>query len=280
MRAAGATSMRPSADAREAVDRRDEPRPVGADEHVLADLDGRGARLADRHELAAHGGPGLARDGQALDREHRARRHGPEAAGLDRAELRGQRELAVLGLDRAGAPRDLLGEREPGEAAGHGVLAHAVHDAARREEGMHPLPRRARDTGCARRAGAGASARGSAADPRGGTVHPGGARPRGSPPSRRATARRRARCAAPRRAPTPRRTGRRGRCRAARPAAGRRSGRRRRPPSRAAARVHRHLQARRPRGRPRPQASRAVPSRLSRCPSRFIGPIGTHGGAS
>ena len=66
---------------------------------------------------------------------------------LHGSELPRERQLAVLRLDRPGAPGDLLGEREPGQTARDGIIAHAVHDAPRSEERVHALGvgRRARD---------------------------------------------------------------------------------------------------------------------------------------
>ena len=63
------------------------------------------------------------------------------------SELGRERQLAVLGLDGSRAPGDLLGQRDAGEAAPDRIVAHAVHDAARREERVHRrgVRRRARD---------------------------------------------------------------------------------------------------------------------------------------
>ena len=135
-------------DARKAIDRGHQSRSVRAHEHVLTDLDGGSARGSHGDEVAEDRVAGLAGDGHALHREHRACRHRPEAARLHGPELCRQRQLAVLGLDRASAPRDLLREREAGEAPGYGILADAVHDPTRCEERVHALGvrRRARDT--------------------------------------------------------------------------------------------------------------------------------------
>ena len=145
-------------DAREAVDRRDEPRAVGAHDDVVADLDGRGASArAPGRARPARCSRARRRRADALDRQHGAGGHRPEAAALHGSELGRERQLAVLGLDRPGAPRDLLGERDAGEAARDGVIAHAVHDAPRSEERVHASRRRAPGTGCARSAGGGAT---------------------------------------------------------------------------------------------------------------------------
>ena len=148
----------------------------------------------------SHGAAGLAR--RRAGGEWRARyppapttghRPAPVRAG-PRASARRPRARRLACPTRSARPARC----RRGSAAPHRRARRARCRGTRGTRGPSRVGRRARDR--ARPAAAAARARGSAADPRGGSVRRDGARRRGSPPSRRATARRRARCADPRRA--------------------------------------------------------------------------------